>query len=95
MERNVSLFVVNNAQWKQIFKESPDPIYRKISETMIVKDIYAYIDENQCSKVQSFLFVFLQEYTQGPCPNGKLMVLDRETGFGKCSCDSNLVYYTH
>ena len=45
MERNVSLFVVNNANWKQIFKESPDPIYRKISETMIVKGPIEYIDE--------------------------------------------------
>ena len=45
VERNVSLFAVNNADWKQIFKESPNPTYRKISETMIVKDIMAYIDE--------------------------------------------------
>ena len=45
VERNVSLFVVNNANWKQIFKESPDPIYRKISETMIVKGPIEYIDE--------------------------------------------------
>ena len=38
------------------------------------------------------LFIeFLQEYTRGPCPEGKLMVLDRDTGYGKCSCDNSLV----
>lgn len=60
-------------------------------------ELYAYIDDILLLKNNLFnlFFVFLQEYTQGPCPNGKLMVLDRETGFGKCSCDSNLVYYSH
>ena len=51
MERNVSLFAVNNADWKQIFKESPNPTYRKISETMIVKDVIAYIDEKHRNAV--------------------------------------------
>ena len=37
------------------------------------------------------IFVIHQEYSRGPCPKGKLMVLDRETGYGKCSCDTNLV----
>ena len=35
--------------------------------------------------------LFLQEYTRGPCPTGKLMVLDKETGYGKCSCDGKMV----
>ena len=51
MERNVSLFAVNNGDWKQIFKESPNPTYRKISETMIVKDLMAYIDEKHRNSV--------------------------------------------
>ena len=51
MERNVSLFAVNNADWKQFFKESPNPTYRKISETMIVKDLMAYIDEKHRNSV--------------------------------------------
>ena len=36
----------------------------------------------------------MQEYTRGPCPEGQLMVLDRDTGYGQCSCDSNLVKKT-
>ena len=51
VERNVSLFAVNNADWKQIFKESSNPTYRKISETMIVKDVVAYIDEKHRNAV--------------------------------------------
>ena len=35
--------------------------------------------------------IFLQEYTRGPCPEGKLMVLDRDTGYGRCGCDQDLV----
>ena len=37
------------------------------------------------------LIFFFQEYTRGPCPEGKLMVLDRDSGYGKCSCDDSLV----
>ena len=51
VERNVSLFAVNNADWKQIFKESSNPTYRKISETMIVKNVMAYIDEKHRNAV--------------------------------------------
>ena len=36
-------------------------------------------------------YFFFQEYTRGPCPEGKLMVLDRDSGYGKCSCDDSLV----
>ena len=28
-----------------------------------------------------------QEFTQGPCPFGQLMILDRSNGKGKCGCD--------
>ncbi len=36
----------------------------------------------------SFLF---QEFTQGPCPLGQLILLDRASGNGICSCNSSLV----
>ena len=32
-----------------------------------------------------------QEFTQGPCPFGQLMILDRTTGRGKCGCDQSNV----
>jgi len=28
-----------------------------------------------------------QEYTRGPCPFGRLIVLDKELGEGKCVCN--------
>ena len=34
-----------------------------------------------------------QEYTRGPCPYGKLIMLDRETGLGKCYCSKDQVIY--
>lgn len=39
------------------------------------------------------LFWFFQEYTQGPCPLGQLIMVDRSTGQGICSCDSSLVWF--
>ena len=32
-----------------------------------------------------------QEYTRGPCPYGKLLVMDRDAGVGKCICNPEQV----
>ena len=34
-----------------------------------------------------------QEFTQGPCPFGQLMLLDRTTGKGRCGCDRTNVSF--
>ena len=35
-----------------------------------------------------------QEFTQGPCPFGQLMLLDRTSGKGRCGCDRTNVSYS-
>ena len=32
-----------------------------------------------------------QEYTRGPCAYGKLIIMDRDSGVGKCVCSSEQV----
>ena len=36
-----------------------------------------------------------EEYTQGPCQLGDIVLMDRDTGVGFCGCNTTLPMYFH